>query len=256
MNRTIRPYFPQMRFFDAIDASSPHTIPVEILSKMRVMPLAPETARYRKAAGWSSHATVLRNAIRRNAFPHIVLEDDIELASAHPRTIPYASLPKDSITMLAGRITSVKFKDMNAFNERGYPQRIARKLRHGVQTIDKQKYRLTSAAAYYIPSADVARRFLAEALSRNSLTHFDCELFDSSVVTHLWFPSPFQSDTSTASSSDIMPSQSTFFASDYTPMHVSTRRGSARSGHRGRRASRRRGRPSAVRHHRRRSLSG
>ena len=254
MNRTIRPYFPQMRFFDAIDASDPRSIPSEILSKMRVMPMAPETARYKKAAGWSSHATVLRNAIRRNAFPHIVLEDDIELTSTHPRAIPYATLPKDSITMLAGRITSVRFKDMKTFNERGYPQRIARKLRNGIQTIDKQKYRLTSAAAYYIPSADVARRFLEEALSRNSLTHFDCELFDSSVVTHLWFPSPFQSDTSTASSSDIMPSQSTFFASDYTPMmHVSTKRGSTRSGHR--RTSRRRGRSSAVRHHRRRSLS-
>lgn len=219
---------------------------------MRVMPLASETARHRKAAGWSSHAAVLKNALKRNAFPHIIMEDDVELVASTPR-IPYASLPRDAITMLAGRITSVKFKDMKTFNEKGLPQRIARGLKRGVQRIDKRKYRLTSAAAYYVPSADVAKRFLEEAMSRKSLTHFDCELFDSTVVTHFFFPSPFQSDTSTASSSDIMPSQSTLFASDYTPLHRSTPSPRRRSGQRqgSRQGTRRVKRSrSAVRHRR------
>lgn len=221
MTAEVRPRFPQMRFFDAVDGAHPHTIPREILSKTRIMPLAKETARHRKAAGWASHAAVLQNAIRRNAFPHIVLEDDITVATSTPRSsIPYARLPRDAITMLAGRITSVKFKDMNVFNKRGMPRRISNALTPGVNRIDKQTYRLTSAAAYYVPSADVARRFLDEALARNSLSFFDVELYDSSIVTHLLFPSPFQSDLATACASDIMPSQSTFFAADYTPMET------------------------------------
>ena len=225
MNATVRPHFPQMRFFDAVDAARPRDIPREILSRMRVMPLAPETARHRKAAGWASHAAVLEGALRRNAFPHIVLEDDVEVAAT--ARVPYASLPRDAITMLAGRITAVHFKDMRRFNESGAPRRIAAALRRGVHRIDKGRYRLTSAAAYYVPTAEVARRFLEEARARRSLTHFDCELYDSSVVTHFWFPSPFRSDVATAGASDIMPSQSTLFDTDYTPLSPHARRGDA-----------------------------
>jgi hypothetical protein len=77
---------------------------------------------------------------------------------------------------------------------------------------------VSSSAAYWVPTAEVARRFLDETLARKSISHYDMELNMSAHMSHLLFPSPFESETTTGCSSDVMNSQSAFFTTRYTAM--------------------------------------
>lgn len=213
IRRNVVPHFPKLEFFNAVDKQHPETIPRGILERVRVMPRAGADAKHGKAACIASHLAVLQRAIRRNLFPHIVIEDDVRVVA---RRVRIPSLPRNAITLLGGHLNPVRLSDVRRFHTSGIAQRLSNTLRPGVVRIDKSRYRISSAAAYFVPSADVAREFLEGLERKRSLTHFDIEMHDSPMVTHILFPSPFESDMSTARASDIINSQSIFFTSRYT----------------------------------------
>ena len=218
------PHLPNLVFFDAIDKLVPrmiHAVDPTILPRVRVLPRAKPGAREAKAACIASHVALLKRAIARNEFPHIILEDDITVES--PRVgvkLPKASaFPKDSICLLGGLLNSVRVKDINAFHRNGTAARVSSQLRRGINRIDKSAYRVSSTAAYYVPNARVAADFLSDLSRRKHLTHLDIEMHHSPHVSYLLFPSPFRSDTTTAAQSDIITSQSMLFSSRYTRLH-------------------------------------
>ena len=215
----VKPHLPNLTFFNAIDKEEPSAIAAvdeSILPRVRVMPRAKRGAREAKAACIASHVALLRRCIKRNSFPHIVLEDDIAVANNEWGVKLPASFPTDGICLLGGLLNAVRVADMKAFHANGTADRIASRFKHGINEIDKRAYRVSSTAAYYVPNVSVANDFLSDLSRRKSLTHLDIEMHKSPSVAYLLFPSPFVSNIETAAQSDIITSQSMLFSSRYT----------------------------------------
>lgn len=210
----VTPHLPQLVFFDAIKPSEADDA---IVSRMKVMPKAKEGAREKKSACWNSHVSILRGAIAANTFPHLIMEDDITIPSSFD--VPVDALPTDGVCFLAGKINAAKVKDFKEFEKAGRAKSIASTMtRDSANRLDKSVFRISSSAAYVVPTRKVAQSLLAYLETKNKITHYDFDLFECPVTTSMWYPSPFHSDMETAKTSDIMPSQSQFFTTDYTRM--------------------------------------
>ena len=210
----VTPHLPQLVVFDAIKPSEADDA---IVARMKVMPKAKEGAREKKSACWNSHVSVLRGAIAANTFPHLIMEDDITIPSSFD--VPIDALPKDGVCFLAGKINAAKVKDFKEFEKAGRAKSIASTMaRDSANRLDKSVFRISSSAAYVVPTRKVAQSLLAYLETKNKITHYDIDLFECPVTTSMWYPSPFHSEKETAKTSDIMPSQSQFFTTDYTRM--------------------------------------
>lgn len=216
IERCVQPHVPQLEFFDAV---SPSTVPFDILSRMKVMPKAGPDAKARKAACFASHVAVLRRALDDGTFPLIVLEDDLIVPEAMLTNDEMKKLPNDSVCLLGGCLQSRTLSPdaLRAFRERA--SIITSQMTPGVNVIDKGVYRVSSSAAYFVPTSAVAHKLLDDLVyikpgTKGALTHYDIHLDQSSVVTTLWFPSPFESSDE-AYASDIMTSQTAAFTREY-----------------------------------------
>ena len=138
----LRPRVSNLTVLDAIDAQSPATIPDDVLRRMRVMPKAKEGARERKAACWASHVLALTRAIERDAFPQLIVEDDVVPSSdAALASIPWDAMPTDSVSFLAGCFQAAKVKDMKHFEATGRARALAGALSPGwVREWDKSDF--------------------------------------------------------------------------------------------------------------------
>lgn len=209
----LRPHFPNLVVFDAVDVT---TVSSDICSRMKVMPKARKGARERKSACWESHVAVLEGAISSGSFPHIVLEDDIYIPGVVD--VPFDTLPLDSICMLAGSFNGATVKEMGAFVKERRAEKLASTMPPGINALQKDRYRISSSAAYFVPTETVAVQLVKELREKKSITHYDIDLFMSPHVKNLWFPSPFATYEETAVVSDIMPSQTILFSTEYIPM--------------------------------------
>jgi len=214
--RRVRPHVPDLTFFDAI---APPSVPADILARMKAMPKAGPDAKARKAACFASHVAVLRRALDDDAFPLVVLEDDLVVPGAMLSEEQLAQLPRDSVCLLGGCLESRALSPaaMRAFRARA--GEIAARMAPGVNPIDKATYRVCSSAAYHVPTRAVAARLLDDLLhvkpgTKGALTHYDIHLDRSSAVASLWFPSPFASSEE-AHASDVMTSQTVAFTPEY-----------------------------------------
>lgn len=201
VEKTLCSHFPDLVVFDAINADAPSDIPNSVLSRMRVLPTARPGIKERKAASWASHTAVLQNAVDTMSFPLLVLEDDICIPAQ--LSVAFDSLPRSSITFLAGVFQAVKVKDMRAFQKNQKAAEIAATMSAGLNGLDKTRFRISRSAAYFVPTADVARALLRELHAKRTLTCFDINLFTSPLVQHLWFPSPFSSNYSALDSAIV-----------------------------------------------------
>jgi GR25 family glycosyltransferase involved in LPS biosynthesis len=207
----LRPHFPDLAVFDAVDVA---TVPLDVASRMKVMPRASAGARERKSACWASHVAVLTRAVVSDSFPLLVLEDDIYVPDAMVN-VAFDSLPRDSICMIAGSFNAALVKDMGDFRRNRQASKLAGTMQHGINPLQKGDFRISSSAAYFVPTATVAVQLLAELRSKRSITHYDIDLFASPLVRNLWFPSPFATYQPTATTSDVMTSQTVLFSTNY-----------------------------------------
>jgi len=208
------PHLPQLVFFDAI---TPSNADDTIVRRMRVMPKAKEGAREKKSACWNSHVSVLRGAIAANAFPHLIMEDDVTITASFDVAVD--ALPTDGVCFLAGKINAAKVKDFKEFERAGRPGAITSTMRRDcVNRLDKSVFRISSSAAYVVPTREVAQSLLEYLENKPHITHYDIDLCECPVTTSMWYPSPFESEKETARRSDIMTSQTQFFTTEYTRM--------------------------------------
>lgn len=221
----LRPLIPDVVVLDAIDAQRPETIPEDIVRRMKVMPKAKEGAKEKKSACWASHVAALKRAIERDAFPHLILEDDVVPSSEDAlASLSWDDMPKDSVSFLAGCFQAAKVKDMKEFEQQGRAQRIGDRLAPGwVRDWDKTEFRISSSSAYVVPTARVAQELVDTLAAKSKLTHYDIDLYEAPQVKSFHFPSPFVSGE-TARVSDIMTSQSIVFDRRYSPVKASRKR--------------------------------
>ena len=223
VDRCLRPVIPNLYVMDAVDANSVGDIREDILLRMKVMPKAKEGARERKAACWNSHVVALERALETDSFPHIILEDDV-IPVAALDAVPWADMPRDSVSFLAGCFQAAKVKDMKEFERDGGAHRIGSRCNTGwVTEWNRTEFRISSSSAYVVPTADVARDLLASLALKTRITHFDIDLYETAQVGSFLFPSPFVS-ADTARASDIMTSQSILFDTHYAPVKPSRKR--------------------------------
>lgn len=222
----LRPHFPDLVIFDAVDIT---TVPSGVTSRMRVMPRACMGARERKSACWASHIAVLQRAVTSGSFPLLVLEDDIYVPDAIV-DVAFDSLPRDSICMIAGSFNAASVKDMGEFRNKRQASTLAATMQQGINPLQKADFRISSSAAYFVPTASVAVQLLAELHAKKTITHYDIDLFKSPLVRNLWFPSPFATYQPTATTSDVMTSQTVLFSTNYVTVSKGVSRKRPREG--------------------------
>lgn len=224
----LRPYVSNLTVLDAIDAQRPEAIPDDVLRRMKVMPKAKEGAREKKAACWTSHVLALTRAIEHDAFPQLIVEDDVVPSSDEAlASVPWDTMPTDSVSFLAGCFQAAKVKNMKEFEKDGRAQTIAGTLNPGwVRDWDKSEFRISSSSAYVVPTASVARDLVRTLTTKSRLTHYDIDLYEAPEVKSFYFPSPLVSGE-TARVSDIMTSQSIVFDKHYSPVKASRKRARA-----------------------------
>jgi len=214
IRRNVASHLPQLVFFDAVD---PEHVPRDILQRMQVMPKAKEGSKERKSACWASHIRVLEEAVDANAFPHLVLEDDVCIPASFD--VPLDTLPTDGVSFLGGKMNAPKIKDFKEFERARRTCAItAAMTRNAANPLDKTTFRISSSSAYVVPTREVAHALLGYLYTKKHITHFDIDLFKCPAVTSMWFPSPFQSDRETARVSSILTSQTQLFTTEYTRM--------------------------------------
>lgn len=212
-----------MAVFDAVDGSDA-TAPIrnDILSRMKIMHTqrtpAIDVARRCKAAAWMSHVTVVEEAVRQDAFPHLILEDDVEVVDRVDFDRIFVELPTTSITFLTGLINDPCMGKCDQFTRKRKADAIAARFDGGVHAVDKHTFRITSTSAYFIPSGNVARQLLLELSAISAISHIDRDIFNASCTTHMLFPSPFRSCIALATTTDIIPSQTQLFTDRYVPV--------------------------------------
>jgi len=206
--RNVVPHLPQLVFFDAIDAMNRDSLPPGILRRMKVMPKAKEGAKEKKTACWASHVEVIERAVQDNAFPHLIMEDDICI----PRCLNLDNIPMDGVCFITGKMNAAKVKDFKEFESAGKSKTITSAMnKDAANPLDKNTFRISSSAAYVVPTRDVAMSLLDYLHSKKHITHYDIDLFECPSTTSMWFPSPFASERTTAKISDIMYSQTHIF---------------------------------------------
>lgn len=222
VERVMRPHFPHMNVFSAVDGSDPNvhirgdiTRRMNIMHTQRTPPI--DVAKRCKAACWMSHVTVIEDAIHNDAFPHLILEDDIEFENG-TSDIAFDNLPDDSVTFLTGLINDTRMSGCETFTRKRSADPIAARLHTGVNVIDKTRFRITSTSAYYVPTVHVAQQLVGYLNTLPRISHVDRDICDAPCSMHILFPSPFRTNMSLATTTDIIPSQTQLFTCRYVPV--------------------------------------
>ena len=197
----------QIKRFKALDGKKDH-IPKKYLDRMISLPSIKPENHKTKVACFLSHYKMLEYIIKNKLNKVIICEDDTFIDTVKINKLKF---PTDSITYLGGWLQSLLVKDNPKFN----PKKWTKTFKKGLNTIEKENYRIIGAYGYYIPSWKLALELYNYINEQNRWRHFDILLFRFTKTTNFMYPALIYANENAVNSilghNDIRYKQRDFF---------------------------------------------